>query len=79
MAATPDQVLYASRAWLHAVRRAWIKRHAGEECWLPVWEALSAADRIDLMAAIQVALIAAEPANVKRAMERVEDSERSQP
>jgi hypothetical protein len=74
MASTVDQILCASRAWLNAARRGWIRRHPGEECTLPTWEDLRPIDRVDLMTTIQAALIAAEPANVKRSMERLDDN-----
>jgi hypothetical protein len=70
MAFSQDQVLCASRAWLDAVRRDWVRRRPNDLCWIPAWENLTPADRITVMTTIRAALVASEPASVQRALDR---------
>lgn len=69
---TPDQryvLEVQTRAWLSAMRRAFISRRGVGEPSLPAWEELTAQDRNTLMAAQDAANKAGSPANITRLRE----------
>lgn len=76
---TTEQVTLAIEAFLMGMRREFIARHGPEaECRVPVWRALSSADKAVLVRAMRAALTAANDpdlvAELRRRRQQREDA-----
>ncbi|TXN08935.1 hypothetical protein FV222_00245 [Methylobacterium sp. WL103] len=71
---TEDQIMFATRAWMIAMRRLWVRRHgtARGDCPVKPLDDYSPEDRRVMSLAIKAALIAGDPNNVEAAIKRLE-------
>ncbi|MBO6507377.1 MAG: hypothetical protein JJ979_02640 [Roseibium sp.] len=67
---TPEQVEYACRAWFAAVQRIWASRNAGEPFPHGGYDDLAPNSRRLFNKAMESALKASTPSNIKKVRER---------